>query len=143
VKFQLQLAGIVFGPFAALLSSLAVALLAGITVGTTGIIGILINFLAKASFAILIAAIVKRRKTNINFIMAFIIGTIAMVCTMVLANIALTPLYTGVPTSVVIGMLLPAIIPINAIMGVINSVIVFAIYKGIEKYIKVDNYDTN
>jgi len=137
-EIPIALSGIVLGPFAALLSSLAVSLLAGITVGTTGIIGALINFLAKASFAVLIAVIVKRKKTNINFIIAFVIGTIVMVCTMVIANIALTPLYTGVPISVVIGMLLPTIIPINAVMGVINSIIVFAIYKGIEKYIKVD-----
>jgi len=94
-------------------------------------------------FTIIIAIIAKRKKLNINLIIAFLAGIIVMVITMVLANIALTPLYTGVSTSVVIGMLMPAIIPINAIMGIINSVLVFAIYKGIKGYIKADENDTN
>jgi len=140
-EIPIVIGGMIFGPLAALLSSLAVALLAGITVGTTGIIGMLINFLSKASFAVLIAAIFKSRKTNVNMIIAFVVGSIAMVCMMVLSNIALTPLYTGVPISVIMGMLIPTIIPINAIMAVINSVLSIVIYLGISKYVKDKQYD--
>jgi len=39
-------------------------------------------------------------------------------------------------------MLLPAIIPVNLIKAVINSVVSFVVFKGILKYIKVKKYDT-
>ncbi|MCL2341895.1 MAG: ECF transporter S component, partial [Firmicutes bacterium] len=72
-EIPIAIAAIVFGPFAALVSALAVSLLAMITVGTTGIIGAFINFLAKASFAVTIALIVKSEKVNRKFIIILVL----------------------------------------------------------------------
>lgn len=133
--------GMIFGPFGAFMMTLAVSILEEITIGTTGIIGAVMNIASTASFAVVIAAIYKRKKTNKNAILAFCIGSIVMIITMVIMNVLLTPLYTGASTEKVIGMLLPVIIPVNLIKAIINSVVSFAIYKGISKFIKVKEFE--
>ena len=133
--------GLIFGPFSAFLIALASALLEGITVGTSGIIGIIMNIVSKTSFAVIISLIYKKFATNKGLIFALIIGSIVNLISMVLLNIALTPIYTGQAVEKVIAMILPIIIPTNLIKLAINSVVSFAIFKSIFKFIKEGNYD--
>ena len=135
--------GMILGPYATILMSLASAVLEEITIGTTGIIGAIMNFGSTASFAVVMTAIYKRKRTDKNAILAFAVATVTMVATMVILNILLTPIYTGAPREAVMGMLLPAIIPVNLIKAVINSVASFTMYKGISKLVKVKKYDTD
>jgi len=55
-------------------------------------------------------------------------GIIAMTAIMIPANILITPIYTGAPRSAVIDLLLPGIIPVNALKGAITAVITYILY---------------
>ena len=58
-----------------------------------------------------------------------------MVAAMAVLNLLLTPLYMGASVKDVLGMLLPVIIPFNAIKAGINAVVTFVLYKAIHKVI--------
>jgi len=133
--------GMIFGPIWAFIMSLAVSFLEGITIGHTGLIGVLMNICSTSAFAVTLAIIYKKSKTTKGAIIGFVVGSISLVIVMIILNILLTPIYTGVPREKVIGMLLPAIIPVNSIKAVINSVVSFAVFQGIFKYIKAKKYD--
>ena len=55
---------------------------------------------------------------------------------MVIANLLVTPLYLGVTREMVIGMLLPAIIPFNLLKGAINGIITFLLYKKVSNFLE-------
>ena len=99
------------------------------------------NIFSTASFAVVVAAIYKKRKTTKSAIIGFSLGTISLVITMVILNILLMPLFTGAPRETVIALLLPAIIPVNLIQATINSVASFTIFKSISKYVRIQDYD--
>lgn len=58
-----------------------------------------------------------------------------MVLMMCIWNIIFTPLFLGTPRDVVMKMIVPIIIPFNAIKAGVNSFICFLIYKKIANHI--------
>ncbi|MBQ3615582.1 MAG: hypothetical protein II993_06285 [Anaerotignum sp.] len=55
---------------------------------------------------------------------------------MIVMNMIFTPLFMGAPLEVVMSMMIPAIIPFNALKAGINCVITFFLYKSIAHLIK-------
>ena len=51
----------------------------------------------------------------------------------VVANMVVTPAYTGVPLETVLGMILPIIIPFNLLKFTINSVVAGIVYAPLQK----------
>jgi len=65
--------GMIFGPFWTFIMSLAVSTLEEITIGTTGVIGAIMNACSTIAFAVTVAAIYIRRKTTKSAIIGFIV----------------------------------------------------------------------
>ena len=61
--------------------------------------------------------------------LGLVAGVICMTLVMVLWNYLLTPIYLGTDRAAVASLLVPAIIPFNLIKGIINSLIIFVLYK--------------
>jgi riboflavin transporter FmnP len=59
-----------------------------------------------------------------------------MVAVNLLANLVVTPIYTGMPVSAVMALILPVLLPFNVIKAVFNSVLTLMIYKSISRVIK-------
>ena len=123
-----------FGPVAGLLLTLVVSLVQGLTVSAgSGPWGILMHFVATGSMAAVAGLIYKKFHSFKGAIAALAFGALTMTVVMIPLNLLITPIYTGASVQIVAGMLLPAIIPFNAIKSVINCLITFIVYKHITR----------
>ena len=126
----ITIGGFLMGPMASLVSTAVVALIEMFTISDTGIIGCIMNFLSTCSFAIPAALVYKRRHTMRGAIVGLIVGTVVMVCTMLLWNYLITPLYmTGTSRSDIAGMLMPVFLPFNLLKAGLNSSFILLLYK--------------
>ena len=125
----IALASLILGPGASVALSILVPLLEAISVGTTGPWGFLMDVISTMSFSLTVSLIYKFRKTLGGAVLALVSAAFVQVAMMMVANIIITPLYTGAPRSVVIGMLLPLLLPFNAVKSVFNAALVMLLYK--------------
>ena len=125
----ITIGGFLLGPGAVLASSGVVALIEMFSISDTGIIGCIMNLLSTCSFAFTAALIYKRRHTMGGAIAGLLVGTVVMVCTMLLWNYLITPLYmTGTSRSDIAGMLMPVFLPFNLLKAGLNSACVLLLY---------------
>ena len=125
----IALAALILGPSTAVALSIIVPLLESISVGTTGPWGLLMDVVSTVSFSVTASLIYKFRKTLGGAVLSLSSAVAVQVSMMMIANILITPLYTGAPRSVVIGMLLPLLLPFNAVKSVFNAALVMLLYK--------------
>lgn len=122
-------AGFIFGPLAVLALSLVVSFIEMVAVSNTGPIGFLMNVLSTVSFAGVAAYVYKKHKTLGGAVFGLILGVLVSTAVMLLWNYIITPVYLGVPRDVVVGMLLPTILPFNLIKGGLNATLTLMLYK--------------
>lgn len=124
-----------FGPLAGLLITVVVCLVQGLTVSAgSGPYGIIMHLIATGTFVLVAGNIYRHKKTKKEAIIALAAGTAAWVVVMYFANLTITPLFMGVPTEVVKG-LMPFILLFNAIKAGVNSIITFLLYKRISGFL--------
>ena len=109
--------------------SVLVPLLELVTVSSTGLYGFLMNFLGTAMFAVTASLIYKYRKSFFGAIVGLVSGVAAMVATMMLFNLLVTPFYMGVTVDVVQGLIPTLLLPFNLVKGVLNAALVLLFYK--------------
>ena len=122
------LAGFQYGPVAVALISLVVSLIEMMTISSTGFVGLIMNVIATCSFACVAAFVYERRKTFTSGIIGLVLGVLCATVMMLLWNLIITPLYQGVPRSVIQAALLPVFLPFNLIKNGINAVATVALY---------------
>jgi riboflavin transporter FmnP len=127
----LTIGAFIFGPLAGLIMALVVCLIEMVTVSSTGVIGLLMNFLASATFAGVASLIYYRQKTMKRAVIGLVAGSLSMIAAMLLWNYIMTPIYMGVPREAVLDMFLPVLIPFNAIKAGLNSALVLLLYKAV------------
>lgn len=132
----LAIGGFLYGPLTALLSVTVVALLELVTISNTGIIGLLMNVLSSAFFLVPSAFVYKKIRTQNGAVLGLVIGVVLTTTAMVLWNWIVTPWYLGTPRSVVEGMLLPLILPFNALKSSLNAVLTLVLYKSVVKTLR-------
>lgn len=126
-----------FGPWWGLALTIIVSLLQGMTVSAgSGIIGIIMHITATGCFAILAGSIYKKHRTRKSAYIALGLGVLVQTSIMALMNLWLTPIYMGTPTDVVLGMMIPVIIPFNLLKAGINAVVTALVYKKIHKVLQ-------
>ncbi len=125
----IAIAGFVFGPMITLLVSGIVSLVEMITISTTGIYGMIMNFLSTAFFAFPAALVYQKMKTYRGAVFGLVLGVVFMTGSMVLWNYLVTPFYMLVEREVVAGMLVPVFLPFNAIKGGLNAALTLLLYK--------------
>ncbi len=127
--------GLAFGPVSGIVLTVITAVIQGFTVSAaSGIYGIIMHVLATAALVLASSLIYKKHKTRKGAIISLAYGTAAMVAVMFFANLVITPLFMGVTTEVVLG-LMPFIILFNLIKAGINCVVTFFLYKRISGFL--------
>ena len=121
--------GFLFGPLAAAGVSLVVSVIEMVTISSTGLWGLLMNVLSTCALACTAAWFYQRKRTIKNAIIGLVIGVLLMTAVMLLWNYLITPIYQGVPRSVVAGMLAPVFLPFNLVKGALNAGITLLLYK--------------
>lgn len=125
----ITIGGFLLGPMAAFIISLVASAIEALTIGDTGIIGFLMNFLSSAAFACTAAYMYKKKRSVFGAVLGLLLGSVAMISVMLLWNWLVTPLYMGVSRPVVVSMLLPVFLPFNALKAGFNSALTLLLYK--------------
>lgn len=127
----ITMGGFMLSPWVAAVISVVVSLVEMVTVSDTGLYGLLMNIVSTCSFACIASLIYHKKRTLTGAIFGLVLGCLAMSGVMLLWNYYITPLYMGVPQSVVAGMLIPVFLPFNLIKGALNAAGTILFYKPI------------
>ena len=125
----ITIAGFIFGPLEAFITSAVVSLVEMFTVSETGWIGAVMNLVSTCSFACVAALIYKKKHTLKGAVIGLLAGVVCMVIVMILWNYLLTPIYMGYPREAVVPMLPTVFLPFNLLKGGLNAAITMLIYK--------------
>ena len=127
----IAIASFIFGPLAAPIIAVIVAFVEFITISETGWYGFLMNFASSTVFSLTASYIYRRGKNYSSAICGFAAAIISTVAVMLCLNAYITPLYFGMPRSVVIDMLPTLLLPFNLAKAFINSALSLVLYKPI------------
>ncbi len=119
----------IFGPLSALPMSAITAILEAVTVGSTGPIGAIMDFVSTSAFSLTAAFIYKYRRSLSGAIIGFVAAVFVYSAVMVPMNLLLTPIYVQQPYEVIKSMILPLLLPFNFAKAMINSAFSIIIYK--------------
>lgn len=132
------IAGFIYGPMTSFVMS-AICSILEITYRGGTIIDIIMNVISTCMFACTAAWIYKRSHTKKGAIIGLVSGIIATTLSMVVWNYAVTPMYYGMPRDVVVGLMLPGIIPFNLIKSGLNAGVSLFLYKPIVNALRSSN----
>ena len=130
------MAGYIYGPFSALIVTVAVAFIEFITVSETQIIGFLMNIIATGAFCCTASFIYYKKRTFGSALLGLVCGVLVLTGVMVIWNVILTPIFMGVSRQDVIKMLVPGFIPFNILKGSLNSAFIMLLYRPLVNGIK-------
>ena len=121
-----------YGPLSGFILTVIVSFIQGFTVSAQS--GMM-HIFATGFFTIVAGNMYKNHRNKKSAVKALVVGSIIMVLMMCIWNIVFTPIFMGTPRDVVMAMIVPIIIPFNAIKAGVNSLITFLIYKKIANHI--------
>lgn len=121
--------GFLFGPMAAAVSSIVVAVIEMFTYSDTGIIGCIMNMLATCAFCCTASFVYKRIHTKKGAVIGLSCGVVVLTIVMLLWNYLITPIYMKIDRAVVAAMLPTVFLPFNLVKGGLNMAIILLIYK--------------
>ena len=125
-----------YGPVAGLLLTVAASAVQALTVSAqSGLYGFLMHVISTGLLAVTAGIIYRFKHTRGGAAVALGSGTVAMVAGMLVANHFITPVFMGVPTEMVDGMLLTVFLPFNLIKAGINALVTFLVYKPISSHL--------
>ena len=127
----IAIASFIYGPIAAPIISLIVAFIEFITISTTGIWGLVMNFVSSTTFSLVVSLIYKYRKTFNGAIIGFAMTTVVTTAVMIALNPIIVPLYSGAPREVVVSMIPTILLPFNFAKTLMNSALAMLLYKPI------------
>ena len=127
----ITLAGLYFGPLAALALSVLVPLLELISVSDTGLYGFLMNFISTATFSLTASLMYRYKRSLVGAIVALLSAAAATVGIMMLFNLWVTPYYMGVTVDTVKGLIPTLLLPFNTVKSCMNVGVVLLLYKPI------------
>jgi len=128
---------LIYGPGAGLILTLLVSFVDSFVLsGSGGPIGFVMHMVSTGAMAML-AGFLYKKGANIHRRAAASLaaGAVVKVCLMIVMNLLLTPIYTGLPREQIAQMLLPVFIPFNVIKASLNCVFTFLVYKYVEKLV--------
>jgi len=130
--------GLAFGPIVGGILTVVTAVIQGVTVSAgSGIYGILMHIIATLGLVLTSSIIYNTKKTKKRAIIGLACGCGTMVVLMFFANMWITPIFMGMPLSVIMEYMI-FIVLFNLIKAVVNSTVTFFLYKRISKFLHKD-----
>ena len=120
-------AGFAYGPAAAVI----VSVLGFLPHLFTNPGGTLMAVLVALALSVPAALIYRRNKTRKGAVIGIIVGAIAALAVAIVGNMIVTPFYAHMTTAQVVALIVPALLPFNALKFTIHGVVTFLIYKPI------------
>lgn len=126
---SIAIGGFVLGTPYALVISLAVSFLEFISASDTGVIGLIMNFIATAAFCCTASLIYNRKRNLWSAVAGLVAATVVLTVIMLLWNYYITPMYMKIPREAVAAMLPTVFLPFNLVKGFINSGLILLLYR--------------
>ena len=120
-------AGFAYGPAAAAIVSLLGVLPHRVTKPCCTLMAVLVAL----ALTVQAALIYRRNKTRKGAVIGIIVGAIVALVVAIVGNLIVTPFYAHMTTAQVVALIVPALLPFNALKFTIHGVITFLIYKPI------------
>ena len=120
-------AGFAYGPAAAAI----VSVLGFLPHLFTNPWGTLMAVLVALALSVPAALIYRRNKTRKGAVIGIIVGAIVALVVAIVGNLIVTPFYAHMTTAQVVALIVPALLPFNALKFTSHGVITFLIYKPI------------
>ncbi len=120
-------AGFAYGPAAAAI----VSVLGFLPHLFTNPWGTLMAVLVALALSVPAALIYRRNKTRKGAVIGIIVGAIVALAVAIVGNLIVTPFYAHMTTAQVVALIVPALLPFNALKFTIHGVVTFLIYKPI------------
>ena len=117
------------GPVSGIIVSLLVAFIEMVTISDTLLYGFFMNFLSSATFATVASLLYRKSRNLYGAILALLCAAISTVAVMLCFNLLVTPLYLETTRAFVADMILPTLLPFNAVKTVVNAGFTMLLYK--------------
>ena len=139
------IASFLYGPLYGLAAAAVVSIIQGITVSAaSGIIGMVMNFATSSAMCVVAGLFYQRRRTLRNAVLGLVFGGIATILTALPLNVLLTPLFMPfLSMRDVAALLVPVILPFNAVKVVINGTVTMFVYKTVSRLFAYENQSEN
>ncbi len=145
----IAIASFIYGPLAAPIIAFIVSFLEFITFSSTGPWGLLMNFVSSATFSG-VASVIYRYKRSLNSaIIGFSVSVVTTTVVMLVLNPFIVPMFSPYVTfDMVVGMILPILLPFNFAKALLNGAVAMLLYKPIieamrkARLIKAGKYKT-
>ena len=123
--------GFVYGPIPGFVIGLISVIIHALVSGNFW--GALMNLCGVAALVIPAALIFRPKGTRGRAVAALIVGSALSVVVLIALNLVVTPIYTGMPVSAIIAMILPLLLPFNIFKAAVNAVLAFLLYGSVGK----------
>ncbi len=125
----ITIAAMFFGPSAAVALSILVPLLEFLTVSGTGVYGLIMNVISSLTLSFTASLIYKYKKTFLGAIIGLVSAVFAVTAAMMVANLVVTPFYTGMSMGAVAAMIPKLLLPFNLTKSLLNASLTLMLYK--------------
>lgn len=132
----LTLSGMLFGPIAALASTVIAVLIEAISIGSTGPYGTIMDAISSLTFVLPVSLIYTYRRHLSFAAIGLTLSVLLMTSAMMLANLLITPLYMGVSGAEVAALIPTLLLPFNLTKAILNAGVVLVIYKPISEIMR-------
>ncbi len=128
--------GMLLGPGYAAAEALVVSTVEMLTVSTTGPLGWVMNVVSSMAFSLTGCLFYRRFRKFWSAIAALALSVLAQTSVMMVMNLLITPIYTGMSVSQIANMIPKLLLPFNLLKSLLNASLVMAIYKPLSVAIK-------
>ena len=128
------ISGFAFGPAGGVAVGLVGAAIHGILFADFS--GAVMNMLVVTAFVAPSALLWRRSARTAGRVAALAVGCVSMVAFAIAGNLVITPAWLGVPLDAVVAMIVPVLVPFNALKAVLNAVLAAAAFRAIRPLLK-------
>ena len=132
----MTIGAMICGPVYAVIMSLITSLIEFFTVSDTGAYGLIMNVVASVAFTLPASLIYKYRRNMTGALIGLVTSICTMTALMLVANLIITPLYTGMDIKGVAQLIPELLLPFNFTKAMLNAGVVILLYKPISTALK-------
>lgn len=127
-----------FGPWSGLLILLVAAVIQALTVSAgSGWIGLVMHLVSSGVMVLILGLFyTKMQNRKLGLLLGLLCGAAAMIAVMVPLNLFFMPMFTGLPRTAIVEMILPVILPFNTIKAAINCAATVLLFLPLQNRLK-------
>jgi riboflavin transporter FmnP len=128
--------GMLLGPAWSAGIAVAVSTVEMLSVSDTGLLGFVMNLASSLAFSLTGAVFYRRFRKFWSAVAGMVLAVTVQTSVMLVMNLIITPLYTGMSTGEVAAMIPKLLLPFNLLKSLLNASLVMAIYKPLSTAIR-------